>query len=391
MSQTFNPLLKLGLDNTGDAAASVDLATGVTGTLPIGNGGTGQTGAQAAIDALTQVSAATNEHVLTKDTATGNAIFKAAAAGSWTDSGTTLYNTTTTDDVVVGASSPVSSAKLSVDGDADQRQCVIQGHSTQTDNVFEVQKSDGTVLFGVANSGALTAGGTTAGIYDTNGNEEILFTATGSAVNELTIANAATGNAPVISTTGGDTNIGLTLTPKGTGAIKAYSGDTAVAGFVSRVISTGVGTQTLTNSTASDQDFTSPFTFPANAIYTNKVYRVTFCIEAISGTSSVTRIYYMKLGSTKVFTSSANDVTNGVTQSMSFSFMIYGRAAAGASANVTTAPVGSTLDGSQTNRVNQPVALATNGTLTINFGVTYSGTGSTETDEQQAYIIEEIA
>ena len=57
-------------------------------------------------------------------------------------------------------------------------------------------------------------------INDTNGNELIGLTATGSAVNEITVANAATGNNPVISATGGDTNIGITLTPKGTGAIK---------------------------------------------------------------------------------------------------------------------------------------------------------------------------
>jgi hypothetical protein len=52
-------------------------------------------------------------------------------------------------------------------------------------------------------------------INDSNGNEEIKFTTTGSAVNEITVANAAAGNDPVISATGGDTNVGLTLTPKG--------------------------------------------------------------------------------------------------------------------------------------------------------------------------------
>lgn len=59
------------------------IGTGVwQGTaVGIGYGGTGQTTQQAAIDTLTNVSAATNEHVLTKDTATGNAIFKAAPSG----------------------------------------------------------------------------------------------------------------------------------------------------------------------------------------------------------------------------------------------------------------------------------------------------------------------
>ena len=49
--------------------------------VAIADGGTGASTAQAAIDALTAVSAATAEHVLTKDTASGNAIWKAAAGG----------------------------------------------------------------------------------------------------------------------------------------------------------------------------------------------------------------------------------------------------------------------------------------------------------------------
>ena len=58
---------------------------------------------------------------------------------------------------------------------------------------------------------------TATGIIDENGNEQVTFTTTGSAVNEFTVANAATGNAPEISATGGDTNIDLNITPKGTG------------------------------------------------------------------------------------------------------------------------------------------------------------------------------
>jgi hypothetical protein len=66
-------------------------------------------------------------------------------------------------------------------------------------------------------------------INDTNGNELIGVTATASAVNELTIANAATTNNPVISATGSDTNIGITLTPKGTGNAVLTSGNLVVA------------------------------------------------------------------------------------------------------------------------------------------------------------------
>ena len=66
-------------------------------------------------------------------------------------------------------------------------------------------------------------------LNDTNGNELFGITATASAVNELTIANAATGNNPVISATGGDTDIGITLTPKGTGNLVLTSGNLVVA------------------------------------------------------------------------------------------------------------------------------------------------------------------
>jgi hypothetical protein len=56
-------------------------------------------------------------------------------------------------------------------------------------------------------------------IDDVNGNEQIIFSATASAVNEITITNAATGSRPNISVTGGDTNIGLSITTKGTGLV----------------------------------------------------------------------------------------------------------------------------------------------------------------------------
>lgn len=56
-------------------------------------------------------------------------------------------------------------------------------------------------------------------ILDSNGNEEIKFTTTASAVNELTVTNAATGGDPSIAATGGDANIGIVIAPKGTDPI----------------------------------------------------------------------------------------------------------------------------------------------------------------------------
>jgi len=65
----------------------------------------------------------------------------------------------------------------------------------------------------------LTAPKIGTSILDTNGNELFLLTATGSAVNELTYANAATGNKPAFTATGGDTNIGVSIQPKGSGTV----------------------------------------------------------------------------------------------------------------------------------------------------------------------------
>ena len=67
------------LANTNYLSISGQEVTG--GTVPLGSGGTGQTTAQAAIDALTQTSGATDNHVLTKN-ASGNAVWAAAPGSS---------------------------------------------------------------------------------------------------------------------------------------------------------------------------------------------------------------------------------------------------------------------------------------------------------------------
>lgn len=56
-------------------------------------------------------------------------------------------------------------------------------------------------------------------IDDVNGNELFLLTPTSSAVNEFTIANAATGAGPTLSATGSDSNIDINISPKGAGKI----------------------------------------------------------------------------------------------------------------------------------------------------------------------------
>jgi hypothetical protein len=64
-------------------------------------------------------------------------------------------------------------------------------------------------------------------IADANGNELLILDTVTSAVNELTLANAAAGSNPTITATGGDTNIGETHVMKGTGSFTVRAGTTS--------------------------------------------------------------------------------------------------------------------------------------------------------------------
>jgi hypothetical protein len=77
----------------------------------------------------------------------------------------------------------------------------------------------------------LTAPKIGTSILDTNGAELFLLTATASAINELTYNNAAAGNNPAFTATGGDTNIGLNLVPKGTGVLQGAGSALKIAGL----------------------------------------------------------------------------------------------------------------------------------------------------------------
>jgi len=73
-------------------------------------------------------------------------------------------------------------------------------------------------------------------IADANGNEQIIFQTTSSAVNELEVTNAATGNPPILGASG-ETNVDVHIKPKGSGETR---------------IGTGAAAATLTTSGAHD-------------------------------------------------------------------------------------------------------------------------------------------
>jgi hypothetical protein len=110
------------------------------------------------------------------------------------------------------------------------------------------------------------------GQLDVNGNaigdgtlELLKFSETASAVNELTITNAATGNNPSISATGDDSNIGITLTPKGTGEVTIAAGNLNYGGTA--VTSTGAELNKLDGAGTLKQAGKETIWIPAVAMY----------------------------------------------------------------------------------------------------------------------------
>jgi len=129
--------------------------------VPVDKGGTGQVTAQAAADALLDASGKTPGYVWTTDGTNGS--WTVATGGLWSSSGDIAYLTTTTNNLVVGNTTQIDSAKFSLHGTSNQKTAVIKATSNQTASIAEAQLYDGTVMFGV-NTAGVTIGGTGPGI-----------------------------------------------------------------------------------------------------------------------------------------------------------------------------------------------------------------------------------
>ncbi len=133
----------------------------------------------------------------------------------------------------------------------------LQGapHSEAASNTLTLPSTGGDVnLVSTASTATLTNKTLTAPkiadggfIADANGNELVVFQTTSSAVNQLEITNNATGSNPILAATGGDTNIGIALTPKGTGEIVIGAGNLNYGGTA--VTSTGAELNILDGAT----------------------------------------------------------------------------------------------------------------------------------------------
>ena len=85
-------------------------------------------------------------------------------------------------------------------------------------------------------------------IADESGNEQIVFQTTGSAVNHLEVTNNASGSNPILGAAGDDTNIGIALTPKGTGEVVIGASNLNYGGTA--VTSTGAEINLIAGGTA---------------------------------------------------------------------------------------------------------------------------------------------
>jgi hypothetical protein len=130
------------------------------------------------------------------------------------------------DDLYLGA----KSSDPSVDNDGDALTTGDIYFNTSANNL-RVWNGSAWQVAAVSTSGVLTeisedTSPQLGGMLDVNGQalgdgtlELLKFSETGSAVNEFTIANAAAGNGPTLSSTGTESDVDINITPKGTGVV----------------------------------------------------------------------------------------------------------------------------------------------------------------------------
>ena len=146
-----------------------------------------------------------------------------------------------------------------------------QPHSAAVTNISLLPAGASSTLVSLVSADTLTNKTLTAPkivdggfIADANGNEALVFQTTGSAVNELEITNNASGSNPILAATGGDTNIGIALTPKGTGEIVIGSGNLNYAGTA--VTATGAELNKLASAGTLKQAGKETIWVPSNAM-----------------------------------------------------------------------------------------------------------------------------
>ena len=151
---------------------------------------------------------------------------------------------------------------------------ILQGqpHSAGVTNTMLLPQGGNSTLVSLVSVDVLTNKTLTAPkiadggfIADANNNELVVFQTTGSAVNQLEITNNASGSNPIIAASGGDTNIGIVLTPKGTGEIVIATGNLNYSGTA--VTATGAELNKLAGAGTLKEAGKESIWVPAAAMY----------------------------------------------------------------------------------------------------------------------------
>lgn len=186
-------------------------------------GGVAITATAAEINALDGINATVTElNIMDGDTSVGTTAVAGGDGIVTNDNGTMQQTSVDTFDTYLAATTKTLTNKT-INSDSNTLTLDLsEGTLTGTTAEFNAALSDDSFAT-LTNTVTLTNKTLTAPIVDqiedSNGNELVIFTTTTSAVNEITLANAAASGHPTITTTGSDTNINLVLSPKGSGTI----------------------------------------------------------------------------------------------------------------------------------------------------------------------------
>ena len=121
--------------------------------------------------------------------------------------------------------SPILTTPQINDTSADHQYILVPGELSADRNInIPILTDSDTLVFAnntqTLNNKTITSPKIGGGITDQSGAEIIKFTSVASAVNEINVSNNTTGNNPIISVDGNDTNVNLKLEGKGSGCVE---------------------------------------------------------------------------------------------------------------------------------------------------------------------------
>jgi len=142
-----------------------------------------------------------------------------------------------------------------------------------------------------------------------------------------------------------------------------------------------------------ETNFASNWSMPANFLVANKAVQVCGIFEYTTSGSAPTLLLRFKAGSANLYAMAAGVApSNSVTRGFGLCVGLQGTAAPGASVSTETGLLGAhfTIGNNAINSIAQPVALATNGALTLQFSAQWGTATSGNTVRLRQFIVTEL-